>query len=93
MTDCQHEDFKCVAGIFRLSESDGGVVTGYSAEIKITCVECGLPFRFIGLAAGNHYAEPRVSVDGLELYAPIEPATHEKFTPAAVYTMPPRVRN
>lgn len=42
------------------------------------------------LAAAYHHSEPRVSVDGLELRAPLEPAIHEKFIAAARYTMPPR---
>lgn len=89
---CQHDDFRCDAAIGRLSQAEGGPITGYTADIKVTCAQCGLPFRFVGLAAGNHYAEPRVSIDGTELRAPIEPATHERFAPAASYSMPPRQR-
>lgn len=87
---CQHENFIAGVQVARLFHDDGGPVTGYTAEVTIRCRGCGLPFRFIGLAAGNHYAEPRVSVDGLELRAPLEPATHEKFIPHASYSMPPR---
>jgi hypothetical protein len=32
-----------------------------------------LSFGFVGLSAGSHYAEPRVSMDGTELRAPIKP--------------------
>lgn len=92
-TMCEHEEFKCNARIARLSEKEGGPITGYTAEITVHCLQCGLPFRFVGMAAGNHYAEPRVSVDGTELRAPIEPATHKKFAARAGYTMPPRTRN
>lgn len=73
-TECPHMSFQTHARIGRLSDTEGGPVTGYTADIKIECVDCGLPFRFRGLAAGSHYAEPRVSVDGTELRAPLEPA-------------------
>jgi hypothetical protein len=77
----------------RLSKEDGGPITGYTAEVTVNCAECGLPFRFTGIAAGNHYFEPRVSIDGIELRAPIEPAEHTKFVAAASYVMPPRADN
>lgn len=71
---CEHTQFKSKIGVYRLSDKEGGPVTGYTAEIHITCAECGLPFRFRGFAAGSHYGEARVSVDATELRAPIEPA-------------------
>lgn len=88
MTTCEHENFKANVRVGRLTRGDDGPVTGYSADVTIACAQCGLPFRFIGLDAGNHFAEPRVSVDGTELRAPIEPATHEKFAPRASYAFP-----
>lgn len=90
MSECEHQKFECQANIGRLSHEEGGPIIGYTAGITVKCAECGLPFRFLGLAAGNHYFEPRVSIDGTELRAPIEPARHEKFAPSASYTMPPR---
>jgi hypothetical protein len=89
---CEHNNFAAQVGVGRLSKVEDGPITGYTAEVTVKCADCGLPFRFIGLAAGNHFAEPRVSVDGLELRAPLEPATHERFAPVSVYTMPPRVK-
>ena len=91
MTDCKHEAFSCYTSVGRLSKEDGGPITGYTADIKILCAECNLPFRFIGLPAGNHFSEPRVSIDGQELRAPIEPAVHEKFATSVTYTMPSKV--
>ena len=89
---CEHKNFAAQVNVGRLSEKEGGPITGYTAEVSVKCADCGLPFRFIGLPAGNHFAEPRVSVDGLELRAPLEPATHERFLPHAAYTMPPRTK-
>lgn len=85
---CDHPEFVAHVAVGRLSDDDGGPIAGYSAAVKVECAKCGLKFRFIGLAAGNHYAEPRVSVDGLELRAPIEPAEHMKFQASASYTFP-----
>lgn len=92
-TKCEHFNFKCSAAIGRLSKVEGGPITGYCADVRVNCAECGLPFRFIGIAAGNNPFEPRVSIDGTELRAPLEPALHEKFAPMASYTMPPRKDN
>lgn len=91
MTDkpCEHLNFTGDIRINRLSHEEGGPIDGYSADVAVRCADCGLPFRFIGIPAGNHFAEPRVSVDGLELRAPIEPATHDKFSPSATYVAPP----
>lgn len=93
--NCQHERFVARVDVGRLAEVEveGGPITGYSAEIQVKCDACGLAFRFIGVPAGNHYAEPRVSSDGLELRAPLEPATHHKFQTVASYVMPPRAKN
>lgn len=92
MEKCNHEAFEVIAHVTRLSADEGGPITGHCVDIQIRCAQCGLPFRFIGLPAGNHYAEPRVSVDGVELRAPIEPASHVTFQPAT-YTMPPESRH
>lgn len=73
-TECAHVNFKAKVAVHRLTDKEGGPVTGYTADVQIECVECGLPFRFMGLAAGSHHSEPRVSVDATELRAPIEPA-------------------
>lgn len=88
MSACEHKSFACKANIGRLSHSDGGPITGYIAEITVNCADCGLAFRFIGLSAGNSHREPRVSPDGLELRAPLEPATHERWAPVARYEFP-----
>ena len=90
---CQHKKFYVEANIARLSHEEGGPITGYTADVKVWCDQCGLPFRFVGLMSGNHYAEPRVSIDGTELRTPIEPAEHEKFHLVAGYTPPPRALN
>ncbi len=49
-------------------------VTGHTVDLSVVCKDCGLPFRFLGMQAGSHPREPRVSVDATELRAPLEPA-------------------
>jgi hypothetical protein len=90
---CEHMSFEADVRVGRLSEIEGGPITGYQANVRVHCTECGLKFRFVGLPAGSHFAEPRVSVDGLELRAPIEPATHERFATQLSYAMPPKDRH
>lgn len=74
MITCAHKNFSVNADINRFEDTGG-----FAADITIHCVECGLPFRFIGLEAGLRPDMPMVSVDGLELRAPIEPETEKRF--------------
>lgn len=71
---CPHMNFVADVRVGRLSDIEGGPITGYTAGVRVKCADCNLPFRFRGLAAGSHYAEPRVSADATELRAPLEPA-------------------
>ena len=73
-TKCPHTNFQSTANVGRLTDGDDGPVTGYKVNFHIECADCKLPFRFMGLPFGSHYAEPRLSADSLELRAPIEPA-------------------
>lgn len=90
---CEHMNFHANVSVGRLSKEDGGPVTSFTAGITVKCAECGLAFRFTGVASGNHFFEPRVSIDGTELRAPLEPAEHQRFAARASYIMPPRSDN
>lgn len=70
---CEHDGFQAQVNVIRLSEKEGGPITGYTADVTIKCAKCGLPFRFIGLPYGVLRGQPTLSADGLELRAPIEP--------------------
>jgi len=70
----KHEKFESKVTIFRLTDGDPMHITGYSAEVQVKCTQCDLPFRFVGCQAGWAFADPRVSVDALQLRIPIEPA-------------------
>jgi len=74
MNKCAHENFTATVKVNRLTKSDSDpTVIAHSADIRINCVECGLPFEFIGVDAGMMPSKPMVSVDAQELRAPIRP--------------------
>jgi hypothetical protein len=78
MTDraraCEHLNFKANVDVHRLLDNrDNSKVVGYSADIRIRCAECDLPFEFIGVDAGLMPDKPMASVDAQELRAPIRP--------------------
>ena len=73
-TRCQHREFSAQVNVTRLTDGDDGPVTGHTTDITVRCIECGLPFRWRGIPFGSSPHHPCLSVDGLELRAPIEPA-------------------
>lgn len=70
---CEHLEFSARVAVNRLTATEGGPVTGYSADVTIACRACGLPFHFVGVERGASPREPRISFDGTELRAPIAP--------------------
>lgn len=72
---CPHENFDVRVVVNRITDTDGGPVTAYSADVKVNCDDCGEPFRWIGPPAGLSPRDPMVSVDGTELHAPLRPAS------------------
>lgn len=62
---CEHMNFGATVGVARLTGAGGGI-TGFMAEIRVQCADCGRPFQFLGLEAGCDTQGARVSVDGLE---------------------------
>lgn len=72
---CPHEDFAAVVSVNRITKVEGGPVTGYSADITVSCADCGEPFRWTGLDAGLSPARPMCSVDETIMAAPLRPAS------------------
>lgn len=58
---CKHEDFLAHVRVNRLEDSGR-----FSADVTIKCVQCGTPFRFLGLPAGLDLNGATVSADGTE---------------------------
>lgn len=71
---CKHKHVECRVDFMRLENQNH-----FTADIRITCLDCKVPFRFKGLPAGLSFSEPRVGINGEELRAPMEPAYVEEL--------------
>lgn len=60
-TPCKHEKTEAVLNVNHLEDTGG-----YMADLRITCAQCGEPFRFIGLPCGVDMTGAAVSIDGTE---------------------------
>jgi hypothetical protein len=75
---CHHDDHEAVVNVIKLTASDTAPTpVGYTAEIKIRCANCGEPFRWTGVPAGQSPRQPTCSVDETELRAPLRPASSD----------------
>ena len=72
---CQHLDFLADVTVNRLED-----VGRFHADVRVKCVACQAPFRFIGLPAGLDLNGATVSVDGTEARLAIAPKG-EALTP------------
>ena len=89
MSACQHEQFTAQVNVGRVTHE--GQPLRFVADITISCVQCGEPFRFLGVESGLHFERPTVSIDALELHAPIEPELVKVLAQRSRYTMPPEI--
>lgn len=65
---CEHREFDAFVEVNRIED-----VGRFSADLRIRCRECGIPFRFIGLPAGVDLNGAAVSVDATEARLAIAP--------------------
>lgn len=65
---CKHMQFFAAVKVARIED-----VGRFVAEITVHCADCDTPFQFVGVAPGFNYDAPTVSLDGLDLSAPICP--------------------
>jgi len=72
-TPCNHEDFEAEVVVNRLEVEAGMGAGHYSCDVLVSCRQCGIPFQFLCRKQGVLWDEPAVSVDHLELRAPIHP--------------------
>ncbi len=71
---CSHQNFKVSADINRITQKEGDLdPSAFMADIRLECVDCGTPFEWIGVPMGLSFVRPNVSVDCLELRAPVKP--------------------
>lgn len=74
---CPHEQFVARVDVIRLTATDDGPVTGYTAEVDVHCGQCSEKFRWIGVPAGLLPNRPCCSIDESELRAPLRPASSD----------------
>lgn len=79
---CTHEQFISVVAVARVLD-----VGEFVAEVTVNCVGCGVPMRFKGVPAGFSYERPTVTIDGVELHAPIEPEYEKRLQASASFEM------
>ena len=65
---CKHQSFECNVTVNRIED-----VGRFTADVRVMCVECGTPFRFLGLPLGLDYNSATVSFDGTEARMGIAP--------------------
>ena len=68
---CAHYSARANVEVTRLTD-DSHLPTGeVRADIRITCAQCGLPYKFVQLPAGYKFDAPTISADANELRVPI----------------------
>ncbi len=72
MSVCEHPGFKASVEVGRLTDGAGNV-HAFTADVRVECAVCGLPFEFMGMPEGLSPSVPTRSVDGLEARLPIQP--------------------
>lgn len=70
---CNHERFEASVAVNRILESKDGPVERICADVRISCVDCGVPLRFIGLPFGVDLNGAAVSSDGEEARLAVAP--------------------
>lgn len=68
--NCDHPAFEAYVAVNRLEDSKR-----FAADVRIRCVKCGVPFRFLGLPCGVDLNGAAVSADGTQARLAI--GTHE----------------
>lgn len=63
---CTHFNFRAAVDVNRLTDESGNI-TGYMADVRINCDQCGRPFQFLGLKAGIDIRGAAVSADATEV--------------------------
>jgi len=79
---CEHKSMSATVDLTRLTDVPDGPVTGYTADLRVHCEDCGLPFHFpetVPVGMSLPQLDPSLggtimrSPDGDELRMPIYP--------------------
>ena len=68
MSECEHYEFEAQVNVNRIEDKKA-----FMADVHITCVMCGRPFKFLALPAGVSLERATVSIDQTEARLPIAP--------------------
>lgn len=68
MSKCQHHNFDAKVRVARIEDTGR-----FMAEIRINCLDCGVPMQFMGLEPGFSFDGAHMSLDGLEANIGIHP--------------------
>ena len=71
-SECKHMTFSATVSVARIED-----VGAFSAELKLVCQDCGIPFKFLGMPAGSSSKHPTTSFGGEEARLPVAPMTGE----------------
>lgn len=71
--DCQHMNFGAFVDVHRIPREEGGPVDAYQCDVRVVCVDCKLPFHFLGLPLGLDLHGAAVSPDRTEARLAIAP--------------------
>ena len=65
---CSHKNFDAQVSVIRIEDTGR-----FMAEVRINCIDCGLPMNFMGVKSGYDPNGAAVSLDGQELIIGIYP--------------------
>lgn len=68
VVNCKHENFTANVAVNRLED-----IGRFAADVRIECVDCGVPMRFIGLPCGVDLNGAAVNSDATEARLAIAP--------------------
>lgn len=74
---CEHLNFAAMVNVGRLTKTEGGPATAFTAEVRIKCADCGRQFQFMGLEPGVDLQGARTSIDAMEAHLAICPQGEE----------------
>lgn len=82
--ECPHTNFAANVAVNRLEDTGR-----FHADVTITCTQCGVAFRGLGLQPGIAWDRPTCNITGETLQFPIEPAYERQLFDGARFEMPP----
>lgn len=77
MADCPHLHVVAHAQNLRVTEVDGRSELHWVLVVTPKCVQCGRPFRFLGLPGGMSVTGPTMDATGGEARLPMVPMEPE----------------